>query len=304
MEEPAAFESLDSFVESMSRAKCPVSAVFHHRRLVDPFTNRVVYDDGQGIMPDQVPCYGIWGHGSVCYNCVSARAVLSRKPVMKMEFDDRSAYVIAASPLMIGGQWLSLELIHNAVEPLLYMGHPDGQTRQVHEFIRELNDMAVRDHLTGLFNRRYIDEKLPVMLSAAQRAGCPVSFLLVDIDEFKTVNDTWGHQAGDQVLVGLALTLLGHIHMRTDWVARYGGEEFFICLNDADAVEAAASAERMRQAVAQDSHIWEGQIIGITASFGVLGVQPQDRLTADQVISRVDEKVYEAKLAGRNRVAR
>ena len=163
---------------------------------------------------------------------------------------------------------------------------------------RELEQLATRDALTGVHNRRRFDDKLNECLEVAQRTAQGFAVLLIDADHFKKVNDTYGHPAGDAVLQTLA-RVLGETTRAVDFVAHYGGEEFVILLpHTPDAVHAMAVAEKIRAAIADTAFPGPGRL---TVSIGASLWQPADP-DAGSLIARADAALYQAKAAGRNRV--
>jgi diguanylate cyclase (GGDEF)-like protein len=165
----------------------------------------------------------------------------------------------------------------------------------------ELQRDARTDALTGLDNRRAIQERAPLELKRARRAGVPVSLLLCDIDHFKSINDRYGHEAGDAVLRSVAATLRATVR-ETDLLGRWGGEEFLAVLVDADAGRAADVAERMRANVAATP--LEGLPEPATISIGV-STRPHLEPVGDAweaLLKEADTHLYRAKSAGRNRV--
>jgi diguanylate cyclase (GGDEF)-like protein/PAS domain S-box-containing protein len=163
-----------------------------------------------------------------------------------------------------------------------------------------LQELAVRDGLTALYNRRYLDETLEREVSRARREGNPLSLVMLDIDHFKRVNDTYGHQAGDEVLRVLAATLMADI--RTEDIAcRYGGEEFLILLPGMPLASAMERAERWRKSVEELSIAHGHLAIGFTISLGV-AAYPEHGKTPDDLTRCADQALYRAKHEGRNRV--
>ena len=170
---------------------------------------------------------------------------------------------------------------------------------------------AERDHLTGLFNRRYMDDRLSYEITRAQREGTSLSLCMADIDFFKRYNDTYGHPAGDQVLRAVADALRGGLRPG-DSVSRYGGEEFLVILPDTSAEGALAVAERLRERVMALEIVHETNPIGsvLTISLGVMSWDSplsvcSIQSTADiatELISCSDAALYRAKQQGRNRV--
>ncbi len=156
-------------------------------------------------------------------------------------------------------------------------------------------ELARTDPLTGVANRRATAEELERQISAARRYGHDLSVVAVDVDHFKVINDTYGHQRGDEVLADVARVLASQLR-ESDRLGRWGGEEFLIVAPHTDAEQAAALAERCRSAlVAQPAEDLE-----VTATFGVATYRPDEHV--DELLMRADELLYTAKGAGRDRV--
>lgn len=173
------------------------------------------------------------------------------------------------------------------------------QLEEIHRLQEELSELAVRDGLTNLFNRRYLDETLERELSRAKREGYPLSLVMIDIDHFKKLNDTYGHQAGDKVLRELAALLWGNIRTE-DVPCRYGGEEFLVLLPRMPLGIALERAESWRKAFeATRIPFGDFQLEG-TLSCGLSGY-PDHARTPDELLRCCDEALYKAKHLGRNR---
>ncbi len=175
------------------------------------------------------------------------------------------------------------------------------------KLVKELNDararlrqMAITDELTGLRNRRYIMERLEEEFQRARRTGRPLSLIMLDIDHFKAVNDTYGHMFGDAVLRTVASRIRDCLR-KHDLVGRVGGEEFLVVSPESDVQDAIIVAERIRRVV-QSKAIAEGNLeVNVTLSAGVTALSEQDK-SPDSVFSRADTALYMAKQEGRNRV--
>jgi two-component system, cell cycle response regulator len=166
--------------------------------------------------------------------------------------------------------------------------------------LRQLYESSVRDALTGAFNRQYFMERLSGELAYANRHGTTASLLILDIDHFKKVNDTYGHPAGDAVIKTVALT--AQQALRTEDVfARYGGEEFVVLLRGIALEGAARAGERLRRALIASPTTHEGRIIEATVSIGCACLDGSER-TAEALIAVADRRLYAAKRGGRNRV--
>lgn len=164
----------------------------------------------------------------------------------------------------------------------------------------QLQLLSSTDRLTGLYNRGHWEGSLKAAYARHQRYGNALSLVMLDIDHFKRVNDTYGHQAGDQVIVQVAALL--HEHVReSDVAGRYGGEEFGVVLSDTDQAGARIFAERLRQAVEALLVQYNGQDIRFTISLGVADLSAPANDHAE-LIARADQALYTSKKTGRNRV--
>lgn len=176
--------------------------------------------------------------------------------------------------------------------------------RSLKQSLEELKHLSVKDPLTELYNRRYLAERLPQELKRAARYCRNLSLIMLDIDYFKAVNDSYGHGAGDVVLKICAEALQEAIRQDLDWAARYGGEEFLLILPETDHAGALVVAERLREHFAAAPLVVGEFEISMTASFGV-STYPHNRrgpLGAEALLEAADRALYQAKKSGRNKV--
>lgn len=160
-----------------------------------------------------------------------------------------------------------------------------------------LEEMATTDALTGLKNRRKFDSMIDIEWRRAIRQKVPLALLMIDADHFKAYNDTYGHQAGDQVLVGVAICISDSVRRAGDCAARYGGEEFAVLLPGLSSTEALAIAETIRLKVER----WSGEPQGTTVSIGIASLRPAVTIDWSELLSAADKALYAAKAQGRNR---
>jgi diguanylate cyclase (GGDEF)-like protein len=178
----------------------------------------------------------------------------------------------------------------------------ESALREVRALQARMREQAIHDPLTGLYNRRYLDEMFGREIERAKRYKQPVSVVMGDVDHFKSVNDTRGHLAGDEVLKTFGELLRQHCR-GSDIGCRYGGEEFLLILPDMSRDEAYRCAERLRIAVASTPIACGGSVVQVTASFG-MATFPEDGTTPAALLAAADAALYTAKDAGRDRVRR
>jgi two-component system cell cycle response regulator len=174
-------------------------------------------------------------------------------------------------------------------------------TERLRDNVQLSIEMAITDALTGLYNRRYMETHVSALVEQALARGKPLTVLILDIDYFKSINDTHGHDAGDDVLREFAFRIRKSIR-GIDLACRYGGEEFVVVMPETDMAVATMVAERLRRRIASDPFVIQegGRKIEVTISIGIAGLNRSD--TPASMIKRADQALYRAKRDGRNRV--
>ncbi len=174
------------------------------------------------------------------------------------------------------------------------LNHLTGEVSTLSELIRT-------DNLTGLYNQRYLLETLSLEMERTRRTGRFTGVIMFDLDHFKQVNDTWGHESGNKVLIKTS-SIVKQMVRKLDVACRYGGEEFIVVLPNTGLIDASFVAERIRDALENSPVEVEGGVINPTASFGVDIYTDQQNDSPESLISRVDAYLYQAKNQGRNQV--
>lgn len=172
------------------------------------------------------------------------------------------------------------------------------RTQKLEELVDEVKRLSLMDALTGCFNRRALDERLPSELERSQRYRRPLSVAFVDVDHFKRINDEHGHGMGDMVLREVALRLQSSLRSQVDWVARYGGEEFLLVMPETAAHDALEIVGRVAELLRSTPVLVHGKVVEVTASFGIAQLRDGENMT--NLLQRADSMVYQAKADGRN----
>ena len=176
--------------------------------------------------------------------------------------------------------------------------HLEAINLKLQDAMAKLEEVAIRDPLTGLFNRRHFTERFDEEIARAERSGSPLHLALIDLDHFKQINDRHGHQAGDTVLRGFAETARQTLR-RSDLLARYGGEEFVVLFTDGKAPDIELVLDRLRQGLAT-TRFGDTPGFQVTLSAGLASYRRGD--TADTLTQRADRALYQAKHGGRNQL--
>ena len=186
--------------------------------------------------------------------------------------------------------------IQIGVSTILKFTHDDAPEASYAEAMYEA---ALRDGLTGVFNRRYFEERLRSEYAFADRHGTTLALLFLDLDHFKNVNDSLGHLAGDAVLKQFAQLVASSIRTE-DVLCRYGGEEFAVLCRETDLMRASVLGERVRHAVSTHAFSFEGKPVQITVSIGIAAVPDETIRSAEGLLAAADGALYQAKERGRN----
>lgn len=277
--------------------------LFDKVRLVDPNKNKILNYRNDAVTCSNENCFDVWGKHQICKNCISLRALKEDQTFVKLDYSFAGVvYLAAAIPVFLNGNRVIVELLKNITHSLIVEGEPVETRANAEHLLESMKALVMKDALTGIFNRRYIDEKLPSDILHAIHTQGNLSLIMADIDLFKKVNDTYGHLAGDEVLKAFAKTLMNSLRRDTDWVARYGGEEFIICLPGAKQKQTVEFANTIRKAVEETTIPFGSNIIKITASFGICSMNALETKDMNSMLTYADEKLYLAKQNGRNRV--
>lgn len=271
-------------------------------RVVDPVQNTVIYvaNKTDPASVHKETCFTFWHKEKFCNNCVSLRAIKEKDTFVKFEVVKDRIFMITASPVEYQGHIYVVEMLSDITDKGILESIAGKNPKDFASLVLRLNDALVRDELTRLFNRRYINERLPVEIFHSIAASTPASLVIVDLDKFKQVNDNYGHSAGDMVLQQFSRLLTEGVRNYQDWVARYGGDEFLLHLHNTDSKQAVEVAERVRKVVESAKFIIQDRSISITCSIGICELQKG--MDVQEWFDQADKKLYAAKAGGGNRV--
>lgn len=271
-------------------------------RIVEPVQNTIMQmtNENDFVSMREGSCYGFWKKGKFCDNCISLRAVTEHDTFVKFEVVEERIYMITASPLDVGDGFHVIEMLDDITGQSIFETIVGKNPKDFTSLVLRMNDALVRDELTKIFNRRYINERLPVEILNTLAGGNPSALIMIDIDRFKMINDNYGHLAGDMILEQFAQLLVKNVQNDRDWVARYGGEEFLFYLNNTDDQQALKVAERVRSIIGNFKFIIPNETIHITCSLGVCNLQKD--MDMQMWIDHADKNLYVAKACGGNKV--
>ena len=259
-------------------------------RLVDPIS-MVVYriEDGK-LVGQEGGCYNVWHKSDRCENCVSSRCLMDHARYSKFEFIDHDIFHVVAQPVTVDGHRLVLEVVTASNDNVLLtaFGNNDFVNR-----ITTFNRKVYTDDLTGLSNRRFLNDRFELMIDRSRNDGRPLAAVMIDIDDFKNVNDLQGHLAGDHVLAAVGDALVeGLAPGNEDILVRYGGDEFFAAFRN---ITPETLDEKLRR-----SQTLADKRNDVTFSMGACYFECVEGISAEDIIKRTDRVMYGIKAAGKN----
>lgn len=174
---------------------------------------------------------------------------------------------------------------------------------QLGQYVGDLEQENRLDPLTGMNNRRYFNERLQIAWMRARRDQQPLTIMMIDIDHFKQINDRFGHDTGDRVLINISAQIRQNFNRATDTLARYGGEEFIVLLENTESAECLPLTEKLRDQIAATQFDTANAELNCTISVGIASHIPDEKMTPQDLIKQADMALYKAKNTGRNRIA-
>lgn len=266
-------------------------------RIIEPITNKVILiSDGKEKYLEG-SCYKFWGRSKKCANCITMRAYINNKTYMKIEYNKENSFLITAAPINVESRRYVVELLKNITE----IGIVENIDRKIQNAIQDMNDLIIKDELTGIYNRRFINEQLPSELANSKLNQSKLTVMMIDIDDFKPINDNYGHLYGDFLIVQVSNFLRDKVSENIGWVARYGGDEFFAVLNNISKNEAIELAESLRKEISEKIYVNNNKKITLSISIGMFFCGDKE-LNTEEVISNVDKNLYIAKNKGKNSI--
>ncbi len=266
---------------------------------------------GQEVVKNMIKVFSTLGEESIGIERITVQAENRKLRPRQMMMDSKASLKSHLTlPLIVEGEILGcISLNHdqpNAFDAqdlqfLSVIGYQMAATLKHFQRLSSIKNIAIYDTLTGLFNRGYFEERLGVEAQKSFYGGIPLSLVMVDIDLFKKVNDTFGHTEGDQVLHKISSLLKASVRKK-DTVARYGGEEFILILPEAGLEESFIIAERIRRLVENTVFEVGGVQVHLTLSMGISNFPNHRAKSKEELVKMADQALYDAKRSGRNKV--
>ena len=272
-------------------------------RIVNPLSKQVISIDNETkeITVQKGTCYHCINKSSVCHNCVSYRSYLYNDTFVKIErLEDNRPLRIISSPIKIRSKTYVVEILKE-IDYNRAGVEDDELNESISSIMDELNMKVITDDLTGVYNRRFINERVTVDIFKQTKSEKSYIMAMGDIDFFKSINDKYGHLAGDLVLMEVAKIINEDVKEQSGWTGRYGGEEFLFVYYNKSLEEVKKHVELIRKKIEEKVFLYGDYEIKVTASFGIAEFTHKYD-DAKKFVEEVDKQLYKAKDNGRNRI--
>lgn len=275
------------------------ASMYDDVRLVDPLQKCVLEYDNCSLNKTDNICFNYWKNSCICENCISTRAYNNNNSFMKLEYKPNMILMVTAIPVENGESPVVLELLRNVTNSIMIGNGDYNDGNLLKDYAVQFNDLVIKDKLTYLYNRNYIDDRFPADVVRTTLTEAPLSVIFIDVDNLKSINDTYGHQVGDIALKEVGNAIKNSIRLDNDWAARYGGDEFLVCLNNTDKNEAFTVAEKIRNNIEKSSLFVHDKKINFTISAGIYTMK-DSKHNAEEILNFADFNMYAAKKCGKN----
>lgn len=291
---------LKDIIERLS----PFKNLYDIIRLVDPINNKVIDSYPNNLIENNksLTCYKFWNKDTPCENCTSLSAYIENNTFYKVEVKDDELYIIISSPFKINNTTYIVEFIKNITKTGYFKDNDYNDSFK--NLFNIVSDLLNTDDLTGVYTKKFMYDSLTKELASASKSYSFLSVMMIDIDFFKRINDTYGHLLGDEVLKDFVKIISSCIKDENALFGRFGGEEFILILkhNNIDKIKSLGNTIL----TSIENHVFEYDNISInlTCSLGVYTIYAKhsETSTMEDIIHTADSNLYSAKKLGRNKM--
>lgn len=293
-----------NILKDISDRLFPFKNLYDVIRLVDPINNKVIDSYPNNLIEDnkRLTCYKFWSKDEPCENCTSLNAYIENNTFYKVEVKDDELYMVISSPFEINDTTYVVELIKNITKSGYFKDNDyDDSLKNMFNII---SDLLHKDDLTGVYTKKFMYDSLTKELATTYKSYSFLSVIMIDIDFFKRVNDTYGHLLGDEVLKDFVKIISSCIKDENALFGRFGGEEFILILKHNDVDKIKTLGKTILTSVENHLFKYDDISIKLTCSLGVYTVATKDceTSTMENIVHSADSNLYSAKKLGRNKM--
>lgn len=273
------------------KALCDIDHLFDYYRIVDPITKEEFhYEREQVLRRRSQPCYALWQRDGPCRHCVSYHTLLDQQGELKFEYNQEKSFLIYALPYFHQHKRYVLEQAKDVTGSLMLHLLFGENSEELPNLIESLNEWLIHETVTGLYNQRYLYQETARLIDYAKIKPLSLCAVMLDIDEFKQVNDTYGHLSGDEVIRAFAAILRKYVQHTPYLAARVGGDEFMLLCPDLDIAGSQALCQQISGEFCAHPFTGGDRQFFVTFSFGVAKWAEGDDI--EQLFGRADAAMY------------
>lgn len=293
-----------NILKDISERLFPFKNLYDVIRLVDPINNKVIDSYPNNLIEDNksLTCYKFWSKDEPCENCTSLNAYIENNTFYKVEVKDDELYMVISSPFEINDTTYVVELIKNITKSGYFKDNDyDDSLKNMFNII---SDLLHKDDLTGVYTKKFMYDSLTKELATTYKSYSFLSVMMIDIDFFKIINDTYGHLLGDEVLKDFVKIISSCIKDENALLGRFGGEEFILILKHNDVDKIKTLGKTILTSVENHLFKYDDISLKLTCSLGGYTVTAKDceTNTMENIVHSADSNLYSAKKLGRNKM--
>lgn len=281
-------------VLALIEGKSELNKLFSVARLIDVTNNYVCKIVDGNVIPTNRKCFCVWDRNEPCMNCITHRAFVEQKQMTKLQYLKNTVELVLVVPVEYNDSKYVIELIKDISDSIVINDeyHPDNA--DIYDIVNELNKVAVMDPFTNLFNKKYIEKQIHEDIDEVNSNYKAYILALFDIDNFKWVNDTYGHTSGDLVIQNVVKVIHKHTDKLNCWAARYGGDEFLLAFKGETMENVMKCCEDIKNEVrSKEYKVGDASFIS-SMSTGIYEFIPKTD-TYETVLNNVDIAMYDNK---------
>lgn len=281
-------------VLAVLEGKSEINKLFSVARLVDVTNNYVCKIVDGKVVKTNRKCFCLWERNRPCSNCITHRTHVEQKQLTKLQYLNNVVQLVLAVPVVYNNFNYVLELVKDITDSLVINDKYHPENADIHNIIKELNTIAVMDPFTNLFNKKYIDKQIHEDMEEVKINNHEYILALFDIDNFKWVNDTYGHTTGDLVIQDVVQVIHKYIDKMKSWAARYGGDEFLLAFKNESMEKVVECCESIKNEIKSKEYVIGDNHFVSSISIGIYHFKPESD-TYESLLKNVDIAMYENK---------
>ncbi|MGL4571100.1 MAG: GGDEF domain-containing protein [Clostridium sp.] len=279
----------------------PFKKLYDYIRIIDPIKNTIINtsSNDNAIIESNFSCYKFWERNEMCTDCTSIKSYIEDDTFFKIELKNDEIYLVVSTPFKIEDKTFIVELIKNISKNSFYKD--DSYNNSIHDLVHNFDNILSTDELTKIYNKKFIYEQLEKSLNSNIPSDYPLTFMMIDIDFFKNINDTYGHVVGDKVLTDFVSILSSSLKDIDVLLGRFGGDEFLLLFKSISLDKINTLGKSIVKSMEDYKFNYNDISIKLTCSLGSYTIF-DNTISVEDLVKASDHNLYLAKEQGRNKM--